>query len=249
MKGLIERINSTSLGDSIERNKLTKEVTREIIFQNNFLLNSDLLNELVKLGNITNDKGRITFNLISVNEEGEIIVEPKDESQIDFKDLIKGVSEISLKEKEGREVLDRAIVKKMNERLETIVNTCLEGITDSFNITDGQSVINAIKSIPKEIRSNLSVVGDTVTIATLKLMLAKEGYSNDDILGIKYFINEVANGACLMNLEYLKINYTVNRIEESKDFYSDNLKFLIIQNGIGKIIRENSAIKLNLIVS
>ena len=248
MKGLIERINSTSLGDSIERNKLTKEVTRDIIFQNNFLLNSDLLNELIKLGNITNDKGRITFNLISVNEEGEIIVEPKDESQIDFKDLIKGVPEISLKEKEGREVLDRAIVKKMNERLETIVNTCLEGISDSFNITDGQSVINAIKMIPKEIRSNLSVVGDTVTIAILKLMLAKEGYSNDDILGIKYFINEVANGAYLMNLEYLKINYTVNRIEESKDFYSDNLKFLIVQNGIGKIIRENSAIKLNIAV-
>lgn len=248
MKGLIERINSTSLGDSIERNKLTKEVTRDIIFQNNFLLNSDLLNELIKLGNITNDKGRITFNLISVNEEGEIIVEPKDESQIDFKDLIKGVPEISLKEKEGREVLDRAIVKKINERLETIVNTCLEGISDSFNITDGQSVINAIKMIPKEIRSNLSVVGDTVTIAILKLMLAKEGYSNDDILGIKYFINEVANGAYLMNLEYLKINYTVNRIEESKDFYSDNLKFLIVQNGIGKIIRENSAIKLNIAV-
>lgn len=52
-----------------------------------------------------------------------------------------------------------------------------------------------------------------------------------------------------IKIYYLAIDYTVNRIEESKDFYSDNLKFLIIQNGIGKIIRENSAIKLNLIVS
>lgn len=224
--------------------KLRKEVTKKILIDCEVGENSELVNELNRLGCITTEEGNVDVAIYSINDDGEIEVGIEKIEAKKHTEFIKNTPDYIIKN--DIDIYNKIITNEINTGIEKIISNALVNIKYEHEINSPQSFISMIRKIPKPFRNNLVIVGDNLSIATLKLILARGGYNQDDILGLKYYTIGFGEEAYILNLKYLKINYLLNRIEDKRYFIEDTHDTKIVGYGEGKIVCDPSAIKIKI---
>ena len=235
-------INTKSTKELYE---LRKNITKRIIMDCEFGENTDLINKLNDLGCLTTEDNDVDIEVYNVNDNGEIEVDLCNLKLLRHEKIIKDTPAFIVdKELEN---YNKIISNEINLVIEELIASALNNIKYEHEINSSQSFITMIRKIPKPFRNNIVVIGDNISIAMLKLILSKDGYNQDDILGIKYYVISGEESAYLLNLKYLRVNSILKRIDKKYHIFKETYDTKIVCYGDSKIVCDSSAIKLNII--
>lgn len=235
-------INTKSTEELCE---LRKNITKKIIVDCEFGENTNLINRLNNLGCLTIESNDIDIEMYKVNDDSEIEVDLCKLKALKHEKMIRDTPAFIVDK--DIDNYNKIISNEINLIVEELISSALENIKYEHEINNSQSFITMIRKIPKPFRNNLAVIGDNISIAMLKLILSKDGYNQDDILGIKYYVISGEEGAYLLNLKYLRVNNVLKRIDKKYDIFKETYDTKIVCYGDSKIVCDSSAIKLKII--